>query len=168
MATGMTWCRYHPTSRSTASTALRAAAVQHPSREAICFRVIASNLARPNERAQGMPGVWPHPQPCVQNKKAHKLVTTGKPKQSGTPCAMVYRLIPSSPRRSAFLSPSSAMSSHRKLDIGVEISGPRGFTVREWRIRLLRYSRPSLPASNVDDDAQRPSYRARDGVKRCQ
>jgi len=60
------------------------------------------------------------------------------------------------------------MSSHRKLDIGVEISGPRGFTVRERRIRLLRCSRPSLPASNVDDDAQRPSYRPRDGVKRCQ
>jgi len=36
-----------------------------------------------------MPDAPAHPQPCVQGRKAHKLVTTGSPKQSGTPCAMV-------------------------------------------------------------------------------
>jgi hypothetical protein len=36
-----------------------------------------------------MPDAKAHPQPCVQGKKAHKLVTTGSPKQSGIPCAMV-------------------------------------------------------------------------------
>jgi len=31
-------------------------------------------------------------------KNAHEQVTTGTPKQSGTPCAMVLRLISCSPR----------------------------------------------------------------------
>jgi hypothetical protein len=36
-----------------------------------------------------MPGAQAHPQPCVQNEKAHKLVTTGSPVNAGIPCAMV-------------------------------------------------------------------------------
>jgi hypothetical protein len=34
-----------------------------------------------------MPGASAHPQPRVQSKKAHELVTTGSPKRSGIPCA---------------------------------------------------------------------------------
>jgi hypothetical protein len=30
-----------------------------------------------------------HPQPRVQSKKAHELVTTGSPVHTGIPCAMV-------------------------------------------------------------------------------
>jgi hypothetical protein len=37
-------------------------------------------------------------------KKARKQVTTGTPKQSGTPCAMVLRLIPRSPRSAGLVS----------------------------------------------------------------
>ena len=44
-----------------------------------------------------MPDAWPHPQPCVQVKKARKQVTTGQPKQSGTPCAMVLAAASYSP-----------------------------------------------------------------------
>jgi hypothetical protein len=36
-----------------------------------------------------MPDAQPHPQPCVQMKKARKQVTTGRPKHSGIPRAMV-------------------------------------------------------------------------------
>src|SRR5689334_10602246 len=49
------------------------------------------------KRAQGMPDAWSHPQPCVQVKKARKQVTTGTPKQSGTPCAMVLAAASYSP-----------------------------------------------------------------------
>jgi hypothetical protein len=42
-----------------------------------------------NEEGAGNAGRSTHPQPRVQNKKAHELVTTGSPKQSGIPCTMV-------------------------------------------------------------------------------
>jgi hypothetical protein len=68
-------------------------------------RALAARFARVmpkitlEKRAQGMPGAWPHPQPCVQRVKAHKLeVTTGRPKHSGIPCAMVLRFPSGSPR----------------------------------------------------------------------
>jgi hypothetical protein len=50
-----------------------------------------------------MPDAQPHPQPCVQWKKARKQVTTGEPKQSGIPCAMVYGLSRALPGVPGFL-----------------------------------------------------------------
>jgi hypothetical protein len=61
------------------------------------------------ERAQGMPGAWPHPQPRVQMKKAHELVTTGQPKQSGIPRAIGFNgFLRALPGDRAFLPPSLA------------------------------------------------------------
>jgi hypothetical protein len=49
-----------------------------------------------------------HPQPCVQQRKARKQVTTGTPKQSGIPCAMVLRLIRALPGVPGFLATVAA------------------------------------------------------------
>jgi hypothetical protein len=46
----------------------------------------------------------------------------------------------------AFLSSSSAKTCFRKLDAGVEASGPHDFTVRIRRARLAHHPRPSHPA----------------------
>jgi hypothetical protein len=43
----------------------------------------------PKTEGAGNAGRSMRPQPRVRNKKAHELVTTGSPKQSGIPCAMV-------------------------------------------------------------------------------
>jgi hypothetical protein len=37
----------------------------------------------------------------------------------------------------------------RRLDIGVEISGPHDFAVRARILRLVTHARPSHPAANV-------------------
>jgi hypothetical protein len=52
---------------------------------------LAKQYPRKTEGA-GNTGCTPHPQPCVQKKKARKQVTAGTPKRSGIPCAMVYGL----------------------------------------------------------------------------
>jgi hypothetical protein len=44
----------------------------------------------------------------------------------------------------------------RRLDTSVEISGRHDFAVRDARSRLLRASRPPLPAPNVRDDRETP------------
>ena len=55
-----------------------------------------------NQREQGMPDATNAPAALRATKKARKQVTTGTPKQSGIPCAMVLRLASCS-RRSAGL-----------------------------------------------------------------
>jgi hypothetical protein len=55
----------------------------------------------------------------------------------------------------AFLPPSPARSSPRRLDISVGISRPHDFAVRVDTLRLAHHPRPSHPASNTRDD--RPS-----------
>ena len=66
----------------------------------ICSRLqrIASPLE--NQRAQGMPGAGWHPRSRVQNalKNAHTSIQV-QPEQPGIPCAVVLRLMPSSPWR---------------------------------------------------------------------
>jgi hypothetical protein len=58
------------------------------------------------------------------------------------------------------------MRKHRGLlDTSVETPRPHDFAVR-FHLRSSRaMKRPSHPAPNVDDDAQRPSYRAQDARK---
>src|SRR5579872_1864616 len=82
---------------------------------------------------------------------------------------MVLRFPSCSPRRSGLLSPSPArrdgraVIANRQLDASVEASGPHDFAVRDQRTRLLRLSRPPLPAPNVGDDRPNaPLDRARD------
>ena len=60
----------------------------------------AGSLPSRNQRAQGMPGAGWHPRSRVQDalKNAHTSIQV-QPEQPGIPCAMVLRLMPSSPRR---------------------------------------------------------------------
>ena len=57
-------------------------------------------FALENQRAQGMPGAGWHPRSRVQDalKNAHTSIQV-QPEQPGIPCAMVLRLMPSSPWR---------------------------------------------------------------------
>ena len=111
------------------------------------------------QRAQGMPGAWPHPQPRVRNKKAHEIVTTGPPQRAGIPCANGFNgLLRALPGESGFLA-TIAGGSSRQLDAGVEASGPHDFAVRESRTaRLSARSRPPHPAPNVRDDRDTPLF----------
>jgi hypothetical protein len=108
----------------------------------------------------------------MQNKKAYELVTTGSPKHSGIPCAMVLTV-------SSALSLATGLSCHHrlqiticKLDPSVGGSGPHGFAVRVRTVRpRVRYCtsrpvlpRPSHPALNVHDDREAPLSRAQDGA----
>jgi hypothetical protein len=118
----------------------------------------------------------------MQNKKAYELVTTGSPKHSGIPCAMVLTV-------SSALSLATGLSCHHRsqssrrvgpkgrhrfceLDPSVGGSGPHGFAVRVRTVRpRVRYCtsrpvlpRPSHPALNVHDDREAPLSRAQDGA----
>jgi hypothetical protein len=77
-------------------------------------------------------------------------------KSPGIPRAMVLTV-------SFVLSPAIGLVCHRhqrsclrRLDAGVEASGPHDFAVREKRSRLWRRPRPPHPASNVRDDRETP------------
>jgi hypothetical protein len=65
----------------------------------------ASSRPSANKRAQGMPVRRSHPQPCVQNKKARKQVTTGTPKHPAFPARWASGLY--------VFSPVSGLVSHR-------------------------------------------------------
>ena len=66
------------------------------------------------ERAQGMPGVWLHPQPCVRSERAHKRSHYRRSRNIDIPCAMVLTAyIVRAPARPAFVSPSPAHHLHR-------------------------------------------------------
>src|SRR6201999_3785224 len=55
----------------------------------------------PKIEGAGNAGCTPHPLPCVQNKENAREANTGTPKSSGTPCAMVLRLLRDLPREPA-------------------------------------------------------------------
>jgi hypothetical protein len=78
-----------------------------------------------------MPVRRTHPQPCVQNKtNTQASVTTGTPKHSGIPCAMVLRLIRDLPGVPGLLAPVAREFVH-ELDPSVGGSGPHDFAVRK-------------------------------------
>ena len=109
------------------------------------------------QRAQGMPVLRTHPQPCVQVKKARKQVTTGTPKRSGIPCAMVLRLLRDLPGVPGLIAPVAREWLHG-LDPSVGGPGPHDLTVRAGALRLLAHrARPSHPAPRVMTIAIRPS-----------
>ncbi len=94
---------------------------------------------------------------ACENEKHASIVTTGSPKRSGIPCAMVLTV-------SFVLSPAIGLFCRRyryrsasivnRCDISVEMSGPHDFAVRIRRIRPRRRLRPSHPAPNVRDDRE--------------
>jgi len=126
---------------------------------------VATNARRLRGEGAGNAGCFAHPQPRMQMKQAYELVTTGSPKRPGVPCAMVLRLTPRSLRRSGatFCHRRQRNAKHcRQLHASVEALRPRGFVVRDQRLRLLRHPRPSHPAPNVRDDRDTPLLWARD------
>jgi hypothetical protein len=135
------------------------------------LRVLATNSARalslslsPQQREQGMPGVWLARSLVRKSKKHTSKYTTGSPKRSGIPCAMVLRLTPRSLRRSGFLSPSpvrcAASSPSSRQRRGVK-------TTRLCRLRPAHSSCAPLAAiASLSPTsvtiAKRPSWWARD------
>src|SRR5262249_37742317 len=114
------------------------------------------NLAALKSEGAGNAGCLSHPQPCGRMKKARKQVTTGTPKQSGIPCAMVLRL-PSCSRRSAGLDslrPPGLMT--RGL---IPASGDHDHTTSPSASSprsSAQPRRPSHPAAYVRDDREAP------------
>ena len=113
----------------------------------------------PSEASEGAgnAGRSMHPQPRVQNKKAHELVTTGSPELPGIPARNGFngflRALPGD--RAFFVTVAYVMK--RKLDASVEASGPHDFAVRisNVRQRCLRVHR--IPP-RVRDDRDTPLW----------
>src|SRR5262245_46152369 len=82
-----------------------------------------------NKEGAGNAGCLVHPRPRVR-RKVRELVTTGTPKQSGIPCAMVLRLISCSPRCAGLDSHRRPATRLAELDPSVGGSGPHDFAVR--------------------------------------
>ena len=57
------------------------------------------------------------------------------------------------------LSARSGSQNLRRLDAGVEASGPHDFAVRLRAVRQWHYQRPPHPAPNVRDDRETPLFR---------
>src|SRR5437868_15155672 len=92
---------------------LRAFLRAHPRNPAARFaRVMQESSAQKNQEGAGKAGCSMHPQPRTQQKKRTSVVTTGSPKQSGLPCAMVLTAY-------SALSTATNSSCHRHLRINV-------------------------------------------------
>src|SRR3984893_7926284 len=102
-----------------------------------------------------MPGARTHPLPCVQNKGDARRPTQVRRNHSGTPCAMVLRLLRALPGVPGLLA-SVAARSLAQLDPSVGGTGPHGLTVRARAARLAARTRPSHPAPRVVTIAKRP------------
>ena len=89
--------------------------------------------------------------------KKQAAVTTGQPKHSGIPCAMVYGLLRTLPGVPGLLATVTREFVHG-LDPSVGGSGPYDLAVRAHLARLARQARPSHPALHVRDDAYAPLH----------
>jgi hypothetical protein len=109
------------------------------------------------QRAQGKPGAQLHPQPRMQSLEMHtSIVTTGSPKRSGLPCAMVLTAASCSPRRPG----SFATVACRRLPANLTpASGRQDHTTLPSAISCARLAPPPRPphlAPNVRDDRDTP------------
>ena len=102
----------------------------------------------PNTEGAGNAGCDRRTRGLVCKKKAHELVTTGMPKRSGIPRAMVLTAASCSPWR-AGLDSHHHRRDHcsRRLDSSVGESGPHDLAVRARAARRATRSRPPLPAA---------------------
>ena len=109
-----------------------------------------------SEEGAGNAGRWPHPQPCVQERGQQRtqVVTTGSPKHSGIPCAMVLSAAPCSPRSIGLVSLRPPGLLDPGVDPSVEGTGPHGLTVRACPRSSREPPRPPLPASRFVTIAQ--------------
>jgi hypothetical protein len=99
-------------------------------------------------------------------KKARKQVTTGSPKHSGIPCAMVLTVSFVVSPAIGFVATVAGRSCCR-LDVGIETSGRHDFAVRLWRARLSRQKRPPHLLSNVRDDRETSLVSVRRRAEKC-
>src|SRR5450631_1129121 len=89
-------------------------------------------------------------------KQAHEHSHHGYSRIHPTfPHAMVLTVTSCSPRRSG-LFVTVACGLLRRLDAGVEASGPHDFAVRIWRSRLWHHQRPPHPAPTFVTIANAP------------
>src|ERR1700750_306983 len=105
-----------------------------------------------------MPDAGRTREPCVQRKcifaHASDVRAAGT---TGTPCAMVLRLIARSPRGTGLDSPRRPATRLAGLDPSIGGSGPHAFAVRFGITRQLMPQRPSHPAPTLVTTAKRPS-----------
>ena len=70
---------------------------------------VLQNRSPRNQRAQGMPGARPHPQPCVRNEKSTQAKSLQVVASTDIPCANGFSgFLRALPGDRAFLSPSQA------------------------------------------------------------
>jgi len=91
--------------------------------------------------------------------KKQAAVTTGQPKHSGIPRAMVLAAASYSPRGAGLVSPRHLPVITGKLDPSVGGSGPYDLAVRARAARLATQVRPPHPALHVRDDAYAPLHK---------
>src|SRR5262249_2348657 len=104
----------------------------------------------------GNAGRWPHPQPGVGKGRNHtSIVTEGWPKRSGTPCAMVERLLRDLPGVPGLLATVVCGFVICRLDPSVGGSGPHGLTARADHRSPAIPARPSHPAPRFVTMAKR-------------
>src|SRR6266478_2395918 len=117
----------------------------------------------PRKEGAGKAGCPSHPQPRMQNEKAYELVTTGLPRSSGLPCAMVLT------GSFALSLVTGLVCHHRKRKISsanlTPASGRQDHTTSPSALvrlvqRAIRVHRIPLPTSVTI--ASRPSLRERD------
>jgi len=105
-----------------------------------------------------MPGVL-RTRGLVCKQKTHELVTTGPPKQSGTPCAIGFngllRALPGEPGFLATVTPEKRLASH-ELSASVGAPEPHDFAVRADITRQLMPPRPSHLTATFVTIAIRP------------
>jgi hypothetical protein len=116
----------------------------------------------------GNAGCSPHPRPRTQSKKAYEQFTTGTPKHSGIPRAMVLTAsfvlslvigLSCHHRRPRCASITAHLTSaSRRQDHTTSPSAAMSFVFSTPR-------RPSPPAPNVRDDRETPLDRGRDDTR---
>ena len=111
-------------------------------------------LAR--KEGAGNTGCFVHPQPRMQMKKAYELVTTGSPKRSGIPCAMVYDLLRALADVRDLLVTVMRRSSACALGTSPGVPRPHAFAVRVATFASCRDLRPPHPTPDVRDDGETP------------
>jgi hypothetical protein len=101
------------------------------------------------DEGAGKTGCTLHPRSRVQlrTRKAHTSIQV-QAEHPGLPCAVALRLTSCSPRRTAFLPPSSPRSfASLGLNASTATSGPHDFAVRLSHTRQSQLSRPPHPTA---------------------
>ena len=121
---------------------------------------LARRLSLSRTEGAGKAGRLMHPQPRMQNEKAHERSHYRFARTPGLPCAMVLTAYGAlSPVSRAFLPPSSSAmhKHHRRLDASVEASGPHALAVRTRVVVFRRGHVHRIPTQRFVTTAKRPS-----------